>query len=280
MLNLLWQELRARRTAILLWGLGLSFFPIVYVGLYPSFAEQMAGFQEILDLAIYQALGISMGSFEEYMASTVLNLVPVILAIYAVSNGTGTLAGEEEEGRLEMIVALPIPRWQIVTVKAVALAIALFLILVIVSAATAITLIAIGDQIETPVTPLRVFTSLLAAWPLVTAFGMISLFLAAFCPTRRIATALATLLVIASYLGNNLAGMIESLETIQGLFLFHYYDASADGLIQGQTWGNIAVLLAVAGVAFLLAVFFFNRRDITVHTWPWQRGRAPATAAA
>jgi hypothetical protein len=28
--------------------------------------------------------------------------------------------------------------------------------------------------------------------------------------------------------------------------------------------------------AFGLAVFFFQRRDITVGAWPWQRGKMPA----
>jgi hypothetical protein len=28
--------------------------------------------------------------------------------------------------------------------------------------------------------------------------------------------------------------------------------------------------------AFALALLFFQRRDITVGAWPWQRGRVPA----
>lgn len=276
MLNLLWHELRSRRGAIIAWGLGLCFFPIVYVGLFPSFADQLPNFQEMLDLPFYQALGISMATFEGYMASTVNNLVPLILALYAVTNGTSTLAGEEEEGRLEMIAALPLPRRQIVLAKAAALGIALLLILAIVSAGAALTMAAIQSQVETTVTPTGLFVNLLAAWPLVFAFGMISLFLAAFCPSRRIAVALSVAVVLASFLGNNLAGMISSLESVRGLFLFHYYDASADGLINGQAPGDIAILLAVALVALGLAIFFFGRRDLTVGVWPWQRGRVPA----
>ena len=180
MLRLFLQELRFRRNGMIGWGLGLCFFPIVYVGLYPSFAEQMASFNEIMDLAIYQAMGISMGSFEDYMASTVTNLVPVILCIYAVINGTGTLAGEEDDGRLELIVALPTPRWQIVAVKAAALGLALLVILAIVSAGAALTLQSISGEIETQVTPGEVFFSLLSAWPLAMTVGMISLFLGAF----------------------------------------------------------------------------------------------------
>ena len=278
MLRLLLQELRFRRGAIIGWGLGLCFFPVVYVGLYPSFAEQMESFNEIMDLAIYQAMGINMAGFEGYVASTVTNLIPVILAVYAVINGTGTLAGEEDNGRLELIISLPIPRWQIVAVKAVALGVALVLILAITSAGAALTLVAIGGQVETNVTAVDLFLGLMSSWPLVMAFGMISLFLGTGSPSRRIAGMIATVVVVVSYLGSNLTGMITSLESIEWLFLFHFFDATAEALENGQQLGNVLVLLAVALVAFGLAVFFFQIRDVTVGAWPWQRGRMPEVA--
>ena len=128
MLRLLLQELRFRRNAIIGWGIGLSLLPAMYVSFYPQFADQLDDMQAILDLDIYKAMGMSFGTFEDWMASTVINIVPIILAIYAIIDGTGTLAGEEDNGRLELIVALPISRWQIVAVKAIAHGIALFLI--------------------------------------------------------------------------------------------------------------------------------------------------------
>lgn len=280
MLRLLLQELRFRRNGIIGWGLALCFFPITYVSLYPQFADQLAGFQDMMDLPFYQALGISMASFEGYVASTVTNLVPLILAIYAVINGTGTLAGEEDDGRLELIVALPVHRWQIVTVKAVALLIALILILAIVSLGSALTLAAILSQVETNVTPVGMFMGLMAALPITLAIGMISLFLGAFCSSRRIAATLATTVVLISYLGSNLAGMVSSLGNLSRVFLFHYYEATAAALENGQQAGNVAILLAVALIAFGLAVFFFQRRDITVGAWPWQRGKMPAGTTA
>ena len=278
MLRLLLQELRVRRGAIIGWGLGLCFFPVVYVGLYPSFAEQMESFNEIMDLAIYQAMGINMAGFEGYVASTVTNLIPVILAVYAVINGTGTLAGEEDNGRLEMIVALPIPRWQIVAVKAVALGVALALILAITSAGAALTLVSIGGQVDTHVTAWDLFMGLMSAWPLVMAVGMVSLFLGAFSPSRRVASMIALVVVVVSYLGSNLTGMITSLESIEWLFLFHFFDATAEALENGQQLSNVLILLAVSVVAFGLAVVFFQIRDVTVGAWPWQRGRIPEGA--
>jgi hypothetical protein len=149
------------------------------------------------------------------------------------------------------------------------------LILTITSAGAALTLAALEGQVETNVTPVDLFLGLLAAWPLAMAFSMISLLLGALCPTRRIASMIATVVVIASYLGSNLTGMITSLENIENLFLFHFYEATAEALEKGQQAGNMLVLLAVALVAFALAVFFFQRRNITVGAWPWQRGRIP-----
>ncbi len=278
MFRLFLQELRFRRNGIIGWGLALCFFPVTYVGVYPSFADQMAGFQDIMDLAIYQALGISMASFEGYMASTVTNLVPLILCIYAVLNGTGTLAGEEDDGRLELIVALPIPRWQIVAVKAVAIAISLLLILGIVSVASALTLASISSQVQTAVTPFELFVRLMESWPLTMAVAVISMFLGAVSPNRRTASLLATFIVLASYLGNNLTGMINSLERIEPIFLFRYYEATAEALEVGQATGNVLTLLLIAAVAFALAILAFQQRNITVGAWLWQRGRIPGAS--
>jgi ABC-2 type transport system permease protein len=237
----------------------------------------MASFNEIMDLAIYQAMGISMGSFEDFIASTVTNLVPVIVGIYAVINGTGTLAGEEDEGLLELIVTLPIQRWKILTVKAVTLGISLFVILAIVAAAAALTLVAIEGQIEaTAVTPLEMFYSVIAAWPLVMALGMISMFLGAFSPSRRIAVGISTAVVLISYLGSNLTGMVEALETIEWLFVFHFFDASAQAFESGQQSSDVLTLLGITLMMYVLALFFFQKRDITVGSWPWQKGKLPA----
>jgi hypothetical protein len=123
------------------------------------------------------------------------------------------------------------------------------------------------------------FWSLMSAWPLVLAFAMISLFLGAFTPSRRTAATLATVVVVASFLGNNLAGMISSLERIKGAFLYNYFESSAEALINGQQPADLLVLLLVALVAFGLAVFFFQRRDITVGAWPWQKGKMRAAEA-
>ncbi len=275
MLRLLLQELRFRRNAIIGWGIGLALLPIMYISIYPQYAEPMEAFQ---DMEIYEAMGMSFGNFDEWVASILIAMLPIILAIYAVVDATGTLAGEEDNGRLELMVALPTPRWQIVSVKAIAHGIALFIILLIEGIVAAVVFLAIESQLETTMAATDLIWSLLYTWPLVMAFGMISLFLGTFCPRRRIAAMIATVTVLASYFGNSLSSQVSSLESLRPLFPFYYLDATGSLFETGPQASDVLVLLGIALAALGLAVFFFQRRNITVGAWPWQRGKLPEGA--
>ena len=273
MIRLIWQELKFRRNAIIGWSLGLCFFPLVYIGIYPSMAEEMAS---LSDLEIYQAMGMNLSTFPDWVGSILVIFIPLIAAIYGLINGTSTLAGEEEDGRLEMLVTLPLPRWQIVTAKAVALVISSFIMFVIVAGVSAVVFLAIEGQIDTDLTALNLFTAVLYAWPLVFAMGMLSLFLAAFMPNRRLALAVGMAILLVSYFGSNLAGSTAVLEPFEPFFLFTYLDAAGTAVSSGQQAGDTLVLLGIGLAAYALATFFFQRRNLTVGAWPWQRAKIQA----
>jgi ABC-2 type transport system permease protein len=268
MFRLIWQELNFRKAAIIGWGLGLSFFPIVYIGIYPQVADQMAGFA---DLDFYKAMGMSLGTFADWVGSILIIMLPLVTSIYSLINGTGTMAGEEEDGRLEMVVTLPIPRWQIVTAKAIALSLSSFIIYLFVSTVSLIVFRSIESQIVTDLTGKDMFIAVIFSWPLVFAMGMIAMFLAAFCANRRIAGVISAAILVISYFGNNLAASTSALEPFEPFFLFTYLDASGKAVLEGQQAGDLLVLLSIGLVSFILALIFFERRNLTVGSWPWQR---------
>jgi ABC-2 type transport system permease protein len=270
MLRLLWQELKFRRGAILGWSLGLCFFPLVYIGIYPSVAEQMAS---LADLEFYKAMGMSLGTFPDWVGSILIVFMPLVASIYAIINGTGTLAGEEEDGRLEMIVTLPLPRWQIVTAKAVALVISSVIMFLVVAVVSVFVFQSIESQIETDMVAMDLFNAVLSAYPLVFAVGMIGMFLAAFAPSRRIAGTISAVILVVSYFGNNLSNSTTALEPFEPFFLFTYLDSSTNAVMEGQAAGDMLVLIASGLVALALALFFFQQRNLTVEAWPWQRAR-------
>jgi hypothetical protein len=202
--------------------------------------------------------------------------MPLVASIYAIINGTGTLAGEEEDGRLEMVVTLPLPRWQIVTAKAVALTISSAIMFLVVAVVSVFVFQSIESQIETDLAAMDLFNAVLSAYPLVFAVGMIGMFLAAFSPSRRFAGTISAIILVVSYFGNNLANSTTALEPFEPFFLFTYLDGSSQAVMEGQQAGDLLVLIIIGLVAFALACSSSNGgfEILTVGAWPWQTGKA------
>lgn len=274
MLNLFKYELFSRRMAVIGWGIGLAAFGSMYVAVYPEVASEMAN---LAGLAIYKAMGIDLASFAGYIASVVVQIMPVVLGVYVIIAGTATLAGEEENGTLELVAATPLSRWQIIATKALALAIVLFLILIILGVGAGLTLSYVSQTTEVDATPTQLFVALLGAWPVMMAFLAIAMFLGTVTPSRRVASGLMTLIYIGSYLINSVANIVDSLEWLNGFSLFTYMDATASVFEDGISASNVLVLLVVTAVFLGLAAWFFQRRNLTVGAWPWQRGRVPTS---
>lgn len=274
MSSLLRHEMRIRRGAIIGWGIGIAIFVVYIIALFPEFAP-MFGDMNLGDIPAYQMFGdfSDMASFPSFMSVYLFTYLPTLLGIYAIVNGTGTLAGEEDSGTLEIIMSLPLARWQVLISKMIALAVALLLILLIVAAAAVGTVLVMGDRLDTHgVTNMDLVLSIVSTWPLALVFATISLFLGTIMPSRRLAATAATLLLIISFFGNNLAAISEPLEKIQFLFPFHYFDGKAI-LIDGVVSSDMFVLFGATAVFLGLALIGFEHRNVMVGAWPWQRVR-------
>jgi ABC-2 type transport system permease protein len=198
MFDLLVHELRIRMGSIVGWGTGIAAFVVLYVAIYPEVERQLGQSAAAANFfSLYRVVGIDVGSFEAYVASTIAQFVPVLLGIYAILNGTDTLAGEEDRGTLELLIAMPLPRWQIVTAKAIAMMLVALGVLAIAALGGVATFT--GLAIKTSVAPIDMFRAIMSGWPIIAAFMMISLFLGSLLPTRRLAAMTATIIFVASY---------------------------------------------------------------------------------
>lgn len=272
MFNLFKHELLSRWRATIGWGIGLSLFSALYIGVYPSFANEMAAFANV---EFYKLLGMDLASFAGYIASIVVQILPIILGVNVIMLATGTLAGEEDSGTLELVVAMPLYRWQIVAMKTAALLIVILLIMLIFGAGSALVLAVVTATTDVAIdtTPMQLYGALLGAYPLMVAIFGISLFLGTFMPSRRSAMALMILIYIASYVANSAGGLVESLNWLKTISLFSYVNTTASVFTDGHDVGRVFVLLVVGAAFFGLALWSFEGRNITVGQWPWQRAR-------
>lgn len=277
MSKLLLYELRIRRTAVIGWGIGIAILAAYIIVLFPEFAEPLEAFN-LEEIPAYQISGNfqDMASFKGFVSAEVFAFLPILLGIYAIVNGTGTLAGEEDNGTLEPLMALPIRRWQIVFSKGLALGIALLLILLIIGIASVIAMNTLPTNVDTGgVGGGDIILASLVTWPIVMFFAALSLFLAAFMPSRRYAAITATAILVVSYFGNNLANLVELLSDIQFLFVFSYFDVNS--VLEGNVnTADVLLMLAFSTLLLALATISFQRRNVTVGAWPWRRGRVPA----
>jgi ABC-2 type transport system permease protein len=277
MISLMVHELRIRRRAILGWTIGLSFFAVLYMSFFPALPDDLLDL-DFESIDVYKSMGVrTMSTFEGYMLSSVLNFLPLLVAAFGIVLGAGALAGEEGDGTLELLAALPISRFRLYSAKALSLMLTAFVITLAVAAITLVAFLALESELDTDVTAESLFGVMLSFWLVAFIFVSLSLFLGAYLPSRGSAVATASAILVAAFFGNNLAGMVSGLENLQPLSPFSYFSRIAESITGDVPWDDVAVLLAMGVVPLILGAISFQRRDLTVGAWPWQRAVVGAT---
>ena len=267
MIRYLWVELAIRIKGALGWGLGLGLFSLFMPTLFPQLSSQFAEL-DLSNISIYQALGVSgdFGTLKGFLSAYMLSTFVPMICVYAIIAGTATLAGEEDEGTLEMVLSLPLKRWQIVASKLIAIGMGILLIGLSVSAGFVLgTRIAdVSDQVETRL----LWDAGLNLWPIGMVIASFSLFLGAYLPNRRIAWITATIVMLYTFLWNSLGSQVEALDKYRPISPFYYYTNGLTELVWAK---NNLILFTMIAVFSLLAILAFQKRNVTVGAWPWQR---------
>jgi len=277
MFNLFKHELLSRRMMILIWGIGLTLWGSIYIYIFPEIQDQIGMFA---DMEIMELFGMEdVSTLEGWIGAIVIQVMPIVLGVYTIIMASNTLAGEEENGTLELVVAMPLKRWQVVTMKTLSLLLVLFLIMVVFAVGSGLVLaITVStSDIATDVTSWQFFVGLLASYPLQVAVFGITLFLGAFLPGRRMAMIVMFVLYIASYVLNSAGGMAESVSWMENFSIFGYVNTTASVFTDGPAASDILILLSIGVIGFALTLWSFQGRNITVGQWMWQRNQVPTS---
>jgi len=184
-------------------------------------------------------------------------MLPAGMIAFAAGIASGFTAGEESRGTIDVLLSYPVPRRRLVLEKSLAIVIACS----VVAAATGIFAV-VGAALsasELPVGPLSAALALVVLLGL--AFGAIALAISAATGNRAAAIGVSVALMIAMYLIDALANIVDGLNTIRPLSLFKYY-AGHDPLRYGLDLGDTAVLATVTAVFVVIALVAFERRDL------------------
>jgi ABC-2 type transport system permease protein len=259
------KSLRDVRRGFLWWSLGLVGFVALIVSVYPTVHSNPAlkrlseDYPKALQAFIAFGGQVDYTSAAGYLGIELFSLmVPLLFLVAAIATGAGTIAGEEERGTLELLLANPVSRARVVLEKALALGVEIAGLGIVLWLALWIGALVVGMDISAE----HLAAATLAAVLLAIAYGEVAVLVGAASGRRGLTIGVTAALGVAAYLVNGLAPLVDALEGPQKLSPFYHY-AAGDPLRHGLSLGHAAVLVAIAVVAAGAAPWAFARRDVS-----------------
>lgn len=257
------KALRDGRRGLLGWTVAIGAVALLYAAYYPAVSQPamvkaIQAYPESLKKAFNMA---DLTSPAGYLASTVFGLlVPVLLAVYTIVAGSRAVAGDEESGVLDLVLAHPVSRARLLLARLAALAANV----VLVSAVVLLAVYAVSGPAKLSAVG---FGHLAATAAQLALFGIcvaaLTLAVGAATGRRSAAVATGTVVAVLGYFANNLGPQVAALAWTQRLSPFHYL-LGGQPLVNGLQVVDCLVLLGAAVVFSALGLAAFTRRDLAV----------------
>lgn len=251
-------DLRLRRRSATGYVAGMTAYALVVVALYPAFKNQTSlnGLSGSTAAALFGITG-QLTSVDGWLnANIYANFFPLIMLLLTIGYGAACLAGQDEDGTLALIAALPIRRRAILFQKAWAMVLqALFL------AAAVTVCVVIGRGFQLTVGPGNAVALSAAVMLMGLDFGLITVAVGAVTGRRGTALGIASGLAAASYLLSSLAPTISAIRPGRYLSLF-YWSVGNDQISRRVSVGDFTVLVMVGLCALFAAEVAFRRADL------------------
>ena len=186
-------------------------------------------------------------------------MVPLLFLIFGIGAGAGAIAGEEEKGTLDFLLANPVPRWSAVAAKFGYIVSSMVLLAFILWLGMAVCAWIIGIDISL----LKIAEANLNVLALAMVFAALALFLGCLTGNRGMSVGISGGLAVVSFLLNSLGGLVEGLKDWRFLSPFYQY-VEPNTLRNGIDGGHFVVLVVLIIVFFALSIPAFIRRDLAV----------------
>ena len=250
------------RGQILGWGLGIASLGLLIVAFFGVFSERQADFMKMVEgyppefLAFFGTDPTGLLTPAGYLGMYGFSFLPIIIGFFAVLAGSSLIAGDEERGRLDLVIAHPVGRTPFYFGRLIGFLGATLAVLFLGWLGFCVMLG--GSSLEITWAEMALpFVSLLAQ---ALVYGTFGLMLSQFLPTRNFAAVISALVMVVGYVLSSMASLNQNLETIAKLFPYTYFQGSEAFTDFNLTW--LFALLGVSAVMALITWWRFLSRDI------------------
>ncbi len=245
------------------WAVAIAAVGAMYAAFWPTvntpqMKEAMAAYpQEVLAALNYD----DMTSPQGYLGGSVYGLlVPLLVAVFTISWGARTIAGDEGAGTLDLVLAHPVSRPRLALQRFAGLATGMALV----AAVLFLAMLALRGPAQLSAIGVAEFAAMnlhLALFGLF--FGALAFAVGAATGSKAAALGVSAGLAVLAYLANGVFPQVDALAWTRDLSAFHWY-AGGSPLANGVQWGGIATLALVTAALVALGTTAFTRRDIAV----------------
>lgn len=254
-------ELRHGWKSLIWWAVGLAAVCVVYLPFFESIgaSPEMAAMLDSLPPALVVGMGFdSMFTGAGYVHSSILELTAAILVLIAgIAWGSRAIAGDEEEGMLELTLAHGVSRTRVYVERALAIVVR-FLIL-----GVALWVILIGSSGPFALDlDLGFTTAGVASFTLLAVvISFVSLAVGAATGRKSVAIAAGAGVAVVAYIANVIGRQSEDWAWLADISPFGWAFSEIP-IMNGWDWPGIGLLTALAVLAFGVGLLAINRRDI------------------
>jgi ABC-2 type transport system permease protein len=264
--NVFLKSVRDVRRAFVWWSVGLVGLVALIVAVWPSIRDNPAlvEFRENYpeELQRFFSFGgeFDFGTPTGYLGTELFSfMVPLLLLVAGIGAGARSLAGEEERGTLDLLLAHPVRRVRLAVEKLAALTVELIGLAAVLLISLAVGATAAGMDVSLG----HLAEATVSAFLLALAFAAVAFALGAATGRRGVAIGMSAATAVAAYLVYGLAPLVEAIGSVQWLSPWYFY-AAADPLRHGLEPGHVLVLAAIAVIAAIAGLVAFDRRDVGV----------------
>ncbi|MGL5811407.1 MAG: ABC transporter permease subunit [Nocardioides sp.] len=258
--NVFTKSLRDQRWALAGWSVGIAVLVIAEAAVWPTF-DDMPDLDRLLESypkALRELFDIdAMSTGTGFMNTELFTLMlPVLFIIFAVTRGARLIAGEEEDGTLEVVLVTPVTTWSLVLQKAAALAAALTVLGTVLTLA----MVASSAAFDVGISLADTLSGTLAMMLLGMEFGALSLAIGTATGRRSWALGAAGAAAAAGYVLYGVGLVVDALEPWQPFSPFH--QALKDGPLGAPPPATSGWVVLGAVAVLAVAIPTFDRRDI------------------
>jgi ABC-2 type transport system permease protein len=256
------KHLSDNRRGFLAWALAVTAIAVMYSSMWPVMGDS-AGLTNAINnfpKAMRDAFHLNdYGTAAGYFGSTVFGLlVPILLSVFAIAAGTKALAGDEEAGTLDLIMAHPVRRVPLALSRYLAVAMAIVVVGVVLLAAE------LAIRVPAKFTAISMANLAAMTFQLILfgiCFASIAFGIGAYTGRRLYAIIGGAYLAVVAYLCDSFLPQISVLHWVQYLSPFYWY-LGGEPLKNGIQWGDCGLLIGLSAVFAVLGIWGFTRRDI------------------